>query len=357
MNIPLLDLYSDYLISSFSAVTATGLSSAVNGAFTHDQITRFLSGADYGSKELWSLVKPTIRRIESEDGVLIFDDTIEEKPYSDENELVATHYHHTTGTYVKGINTLSCLYHCQGMNIPVTIQPIAKTVGYTGKKKSDGKRTSPITKNEYYRQMLDVCVYHNHLKFGFVVSDVWYSSVDNMEHIKLKLRKDFVMPIKSNRLVAFSAEEKLQGQWQQIEAARTEAGKQYHVWLKGLSIPVLLIKQVFANKDGSTGVLYLVCSDLIQTSSSIIDIYRIRWNIEPQYKSVKENLGLAQSPTHTARTQANHICACFYAYFKLEQLKMTSHLNHFSLKTRLYLKAVQASMEELRAVKVQYGCV
>lgn len=36
-----LDLYTDYLLSTFSAATATGLSAMVDGDVSHDQITRF----------------------------------------------------------------------------------------------------------------------------------------------------------------------------------------------------------------------------------------------------------------------------------------------------------------------------
>ena len=52
MKNPLLDLYSDYLISSFAQTTATGLSRLLDNAVSHDQITRFLSGADYTSRDL-----------------------------------------------------------------------------------------------------------------------------------------------------------------------------------------------------------------------------------------------------------------------------------------------------------------
>jgi len=76
MNNPLLELYSDYLISSFALTTATGLSRLLDNAFSHDQITRFLAGADYTSRDLWALVKPTVRAVETDDGVLIFDDTL-----------------------------------------------------------------------------------------------------------------------------------------------------------------------------------------------------------------------------------------------------------------------------------------
>ena len=356
MNKAILDIYSDYLISSFSFTTATGLSAAVDGALTHDQITRFLSADDYTSKDLWKSVKKIVRQIESPDAALIFDDTVEEKPHSDESELIATHYHHTTGTYVKGINILSCLYHSQGFNVPVNFRPVEKSLGYTGKKKAEGKRKSPITKNQMFKEMLGVCTWQNHLKYKWVLADVWFSSTDNMKFIKLKVKKEFVMPIKSNRLIAFSKKEKRAGEWQQVQRVELEAGKVYQVWLKGLDkFPVLLNKQVFANKDGSTGVLYLVCSELSQKSQDIEALYARRWHIEPQYKSIKDNIGLAKSPTQTKRTQNNHIFACFYAYTKLEQLRMKTRLNHFALKSKLYLKAIQASMSELQFIKEQYG--
>ena len=79
MKKELIDIYSDYLISSFSYTTATGLSKALNGEITHDKVTQFLSKEDMDSKKLWHLTKKTIREYEEEDGVIIFDDTIEEK--------------------------------------------------------------------------------------------------------------------------------------------------------------------------------------------------------------------------------------------------------------------------------------
>jgi hypothetical protein len=43
MNRDLLELYSDYLLSSFSYTTATGLSAMSGGVVSHDKISRFLA--------------------------------------------------------------------------------------------------------------------------------------------------------------------------------------------------------------------------------------------------------------------------------------------------------------------------
>ena len=76
----LLDLYSDYLISSFGQTSATGLSTLLDGEISHDSITRMLSKELLTSKELWQIVKKTVRQIGSDDAAIIIDDSIEEKP-------------------------------------------------------------------------------------------------------------------------------------------------------------------------------------------------------------------------------------------------------------------------------------
>src|SRR5215213_9873035 len=104
MDKPLLDLYTDYLISSFGPVTATGLARLLEGQVSHDQVTRYLASEPKTSVDLWSKVKPLVRLVEREDGVLIIDDSIEEKPYTDENELICWHWDHANNRAVKGIN-------------------------------------------------------------------------------------------------------------------------------------------------------------------------------------------------------------------------------------------------------------
>ena len=52
MNQELLELYSDHLLSSFGATTATGLSDMLDGEISHDRVTRFLAEDDYDSQGL-----------------------------------------------------------------------------------------------------------------------------------------------------------------------------------------------------------------------------------------------------------------------------------------------------------------
>ena len=121
------DLYSDYLLASFGATTATGLSELLEGEVSHDQVTRYLAGTKKTPSDLWRTGKSFVRDVQAEAGVLILDDSIEEKPYTDENAMVCWHYAHSKDRLLKGINFLTALYSSQGVSVPVGFPLVAKT--------------------------------------------------------------------------------------------------------------------------------------------------------------------------------------------------------------------------------------
>ncbi len=336
----LLDIYRDYLLSSFGPTTATGLARLLSGALSHDEITRLLAGEAQSSARWWQRVKPLVCQNERADGVLIFDDSIEEKPYTrpagTRNDIICWHYDHSQDRNLKGINFLTALYYNGEVSLPVAFQLIAKTETYIDAKSDKTKRRSPQTKNAYYRVMVTTCV-RNQLRFRYVLNDSWYASVDNMKVVKSDLECDFIMAgalwAKSNRKVACSAAAKAAGQFQPVSTlALWPEGTGCEVWLEGLAFPLLSAKQVFTNEDGSTGTLYLVTSDLTLDYLTLTTIYQKRWKIEAYHRSLKQNAALAKSPTRTIITQTNHFVAALYAYVKLEMLKVSTKLNHYALQ-------------------------
>lgn len=349
-NKALLDLYSDYLISSFGQTTATGMAAMLEGSISHDQVQRLLSQAKCRSADLWLVVKPHVRAIESAAGVLIVDDSISEKPYTDENDIICWHWDHAHNRSVKGINFVSTVYFNQAQTWPVGYELIAKTETYVDPKDGKTKRRSPISKNEYFRQLVAQAV-KNHILFTYVVNDTWFSSAENMMFVKYKLKKDFVMPLKDNRKVALTLEDKAHGRYVRVDSLNPEAHTTQLVYLEGIDFPLLFVKQLFTNEDGSTGVLYLVSSDTTLTYDQVTTIYQKRWNIEPYHKSLKQNAGLERSPTQTVTTQSNHFFAALCAYVKLEALKVSTRLNHFALRTKLYTKAIQTAFQTLNEFK------
>ncbi len=350
MDKNLLELYSDYLLSSFGATTATGLSALVEGAISHDQVTRFLSRRDYDAQTLWRQVKGMIRDIEQDDGVLIFDDTIQEKPYTDENALICWHYDHSQNRTVKGINLLNCVYHAGEVSLPVTYELITKPVLYTDVQTRRVKRKSLVTKNDLMRDMLSVCK-RNRIKYRYVLADSWFSAKENLQFIVHTLSKHFVVALKSNRTVALTYEDKRQGNFSRMDALNLPEHVPVQVYIKGLEFPVLLLRQVFKNKDGSIGEMFLACSDLNCDGETIETIYQKRWKVETFHKTLKSNAALSKSPTRRVRTQSNHCFMAIYAAAQLEGLRVKQHLNHFALRSRLYLKAIRSAFDELQILK------
>ena len=346
----MLDIYSDYLLASFSYTTATGLSELTSGEISHDQVTRFLSSKMKTGKDLWQLVKPFERKIQSSEGVLIIDDSIEEKPYTDENDIICWHFDHSKDRSIKGINFISCLYQNKGVSLPINFRLVEKTEKYIDKKTQKEKRRSWVTKNELARQMIKQVI-RNQVKFRFILFDVWFASKENLMFIKREMKQDFICPLKSNRKVALSLADKRAGRWKTVSTLEIEENAELETYLEGVDFPLKLIKQVFTNEDGSIGILYLITSDTTLSADQIKTIYQRRWNVECYHKSLKQNVSLSKSPTQTETTQTNHFFAALCGYIKLEMLKVETQTNHFALKTKLYVNALKSASKTLQEMK------
>ena len=301
--------------------------------------------------------------------MLIVDDTIQEKPHTDENDLICWHYDHSQNRSVKGINLLNCVYHAGGVSLPVTYELIRKPILFSDVQTRQVKRKSVVTNNELMRQMLCACQ-KNQLPYppAFAgVADSWFSAKDNLTFIRQTLHltfirqtlhKHFVVALKSNRTVALSYQQKRQGAFARIDAHPLPEHQPVQGWIKGLDFPVLLLRQVFTNQEpapvqtgGSTGTLYLACSDLVCDGTTIEAIYHKRWNVETFHKTLKSHAALAKLPTKRVRTQSNHCFMALYAAGRLESLRIKHRLNHFALRSRLYLKAIRYAFDELQMLK------
>jgi len=197
--------------------------------------------------------------------------------------------------------------------------------------------------------MIQQCL-NNRLQFRYVLMDSWFTAEENLEFIVAK-GKHFIGALKDNRLIALSEEDKKQGKFTRVNDIALEDKQAVRGWLKGYKHEVLIVRRMFSNKDGSTGTINLVCSDLTATGEDVATIYQKRWKVEEFHKSLKSNAGLAKSPSRTPTTQNNHIFMTIMAVFKLECLKMKYQTNHFALKAKLYIKAIRQAFAELHQFK------
>lgn len=354
MDKNMLELYSDFLIASVGLTTATALSAMTDNAISHDKVTRFLSSELLSQDKYWKLIKPIVREIEDDEGVICIDDTIEHKPYTDENDIVCYHFDHTINKSVKGINILT-LFYAGALALPIRYEIISKDEYYIDAKSGKQKRRSLKTKNELFYDALCAITFSNRVKYKTVVGDSWFGSSDTMKKIHYKFHKRFIFAMKSNRLVSFSKEAKQRGEFRPISKLDRGVDSLEGIWMKGIDFPLSLLIQHFKNEDGTIGVLYLVCNDILLDFTEMSNLYQKRWKIEEYHKSIKQNTGLERSPTKTVTTQSNHIFASIYAYVKLEILKFKTSLNHFALKSKIYIKALKAAMAELVVLRESVG--
>ena len=347
----LLDLYTDYLIAGVSQTTATGFSLVLNNQITHDMVTRLLSSGFISSQRLWSMAKSMCEEIEDENGVLIIDDSIEAKPYTDCNDLICWHFDHTVNRSVKGVNFVSAIYDNWKMSLPIGVCFVKKDISYINK---DGKtkRKSSISKQEHFRTL----VKHGtqHLRFRYVLADSWFACSENMKFVLEDCGRDFIMAMKENRKVALSKEDKANGKYISIKEAVSEKCVR-SVYVEQLDFPILIAKQVFKDGNGVAGTLYLACSDLSLSYEQIAIIYQRRWKVEEYHKSIKSNTAFPKSPTRTIMTQQSHFIASIMAYVKLERLKIRCSKNHFALKSLMLVNATKAAwctMQKFSELKV-----
>jgi len=265
-----LDLYTDYLLSLTGPTTATGLSRLLDGALSHDHVTRWLSQGTYGPAEVWRQAKPPAgRQAEArrpaggEFAVLIVDDSVLEKAHTAANGLILTHWDHSQQRYVKGLNFVSLLYQADDLDLPIAVELVRKTVPVYQPKTRKTSYQSPFTKNEYLQQMLRVALPgrpQQQVAYRYLLADSWYASAENMALVRA-LGHHFIFALESSRTVALSAAARAAGHFQSVQSLVFADTQPLRVYLRAVRQAVLVTRQVFTNQDGSQDMLYLVSSD------------------------------------------------------------------------------------------------
>ena len=226
---------------------------------------------------------------------------------------------------------------------------MTKTKWIKDAKTGKDKHISAVPKQERFRQLITQSI-TNEVLFSYILADSWFCSAENINFIH-KAQRCFIMPLKSNRKVAFSRADKAKGNYQMIESLTMEDKQVLPVYVEAVDFPLYLTRQVFQNKDSSEGFIYLVTNDSTADSQKIQTIYQRRWKVEEFYKSVKSNTGYAKSPAHRVRTQSNHLFLSMLAFAKLEALKMSTKMNHFAIKSLLSLNALKRAWQGLQNLK------
>jgi hypothetical protein len=234
---------------------------------SHDEVNRFLTGSDFGGKDLFARAKGALLLA---GGVLSVDDTVIDKPYSNPaaTELVGFFWSGLHHKSVKGINLLVLNYtDPNGISLPVNWRVY---------RYSDHK-----TKNDYFRQMVNE-VWSWGLRPAWVTADSWYSSIENLRFLRDK-EVGFLVGLESSRLISTEPHH-----YESVgETVIPAAGLYTH--LKGFDFV-----QVFQTVDteGHQRYYALYGNQQHPTSSADLVLFKAlkqqHWHIEQAFRAIKQ---------------------------------------------------------------------
>ena len=347
--------YIEYLIATSVNYTCTNLAAHLEGdaAQSHDAICDFLSREKLTPRGLWNVVQRLLH--DGPESFLVFDDSVQDKRYSTQIELVKLQYSGAEGGLVRGIGVLNLL-HSTGQDgdfYPLDYRIYAPDC--------DGK-----TKNHHFREMLVRAISDKQLQAKMVLFDSWYASVENLK-LLARLGLFFITTLKNNRLVSVwidkssgkssgKSSKSVYVHLKEIEwtAQRLEEG--VLVKLKKLPFPVRLFKIVAPNGD----IEWLITNGSHTgqneepprlTAHEVKEKNAVRWHIEQLHRELKQLVGTAKCQCRKARSQRNHLACCYLAWVSIQQRARQIHTTCYQAKHLLwsdFLKS-QLAMPTIKA--------
>ena len=307
--------YIHFLIASVDVFTCTEAAKCQplrENNPSHDAFTRLLQRQPPDTDALWNEVNSIVQ---PENGFLIADDTLLDKPYAKKMDLV---YHQWSGKQhriVNGINVCTLLWTNGSAMIPVDFRIYDI--------KSDGK-----TKNDHFEDMLHRAKERN-FKPNLVLFDSWYSSVDNLKIIR-KYGWHWLTRLKKNRLVNPDNTKNIQIQDMEIPAD----GIIVHLKAYGF---IKVFKIVTEDNDieyWATDVL-----EMDEPRRKMMGGYS--WKIEEYHRGIKQFCGVEKCSARSGLSQRAHIMFSLRAFLRLEVERLNMGISWFETKRKIIRKAIQ----------------
>jgi hypothetical protein len=311
--------YCQYLLSSQINYTITNLAEHLEN-ISHDKINYYLKKEKLTPRLLWDNVKDVI--MTDDNGYVIFDDSVLDKRYSEEIEIVRRQYSGNEHSVLKGIGVVSCVY------VNPKLQRFWVVDYRIFNPDADGK-----TKIDHVKDMLQNLVYHKLLPFDTVLMDTWYAVHNLMLYID-SLDKIYYCPLKNNRLVddTFGKEKYKRIELLQWREEELECGK--IIKIKGF--PANKKVKLFRVTVSTNRTDYVVTNDLSQSSTDVVqEVCKIRWKIEEFHREIKQLTGIESSQCRKARLQINHIACAMLVWVRLKNLAYRTGQTIYEIKHNL----------------------
>lgn len=308
-------MYCQYLLVSQINYTCTNLAEHVEG-LDHNSVYRYLKHEKLTPRLVWEHAQETL--VMSEEGCIIFDDTVADKDYSFEIVGVRKQYSGNAHGLIKGIGMVTFVYYNPELERYWVIDYRVFDPDRDGKSKVD-----------HVNEMLSLADKRG-LIYKTALMDSWYATTQMMTRLH-KAGKLFYCPIKNNRLVD---ETRGQEPYQAVETLTwSEANKQQGKVVKVKGFAKTFYLKLFRVLVSTDRTDFIVTNDLTQADTEAAQQESSqRWKIEQFHREAKQLTGLEYCQCRLNRSQRNHICASILVWSCL------SNLAHKTLQTMYQLK-------------------
>jgi len=326
-------MYGQFLVNTPVNVTGTYFADTASG-FSHDQVTRFLSHSNLTPRIIRDKALADIPL--SPHGFVLFDDTVVDKDFSFDIDMVRSQYSGNAHDVIKGIGVVTCIYYN-----PDTDEFYALDYRIFDPER-DGQ-----SKLDHVWDMLDG-LQAKQVAYGYVLMDSWYAVTELMFHIA-DLGKIYYCPVKNNRLVDDSGnphggkaayEPVSQLAWDQTTLEQCKLVK-----VKGFpgSTKVKLFRvQVSTNRTD-----YVATNDMTQGSADgVRKASAIRWKIEEFHRELKQTTGIEKCQARKQRSQRDHINLCVQAWMVMKTAVRKNGISIYEQKNQPLRDYVTARWRE-----------
>ena len=308
--------YCQYLLVSQINYTLTNFAEHTE-SFSHDTANRYLAGDEIRPRLVWENVQKQVVR--SPYAFLTFDDTVIDKHFSKNIELVRSQYSGNEHKVIKGIGVVTCVYvNPQTDQFWIIDYRIYDPDG-------DGK-----TKLDHMKDMLLNCVHQKKLPFWAVLMDSWYATKKMMLQIE-KLDKIYYCPLKSNRQVDDSGGSEPYQRVDNLQWTKAEEEKGKLIKVKGFpgAKKVKLFRVVLSTQRTD----YIVTNEMEQDNVEVVrDVCGFRWKIEQFHRETKQLTGLENCQCRKERIVRNHIGCAILVWVRLKEVAFDTQRTVYQVK-------------------------
>jgi SRSO17 transposase len=265
----------------------------------------------------------------SDEGFLVFDDTVLNKEHSKKIEGVLKQYSGNEGRIIKGIGLVTCVYIEPGTNQFWVIDCRIFNPEEDGKSKLD-----------HVKDMLDDAIQKKELPFKYVLMDTWYATQKMMSWIDDQ-GKIFYCPIKKNRQIKLEGAENFISV-NDYEWSQGALSSGIYVQLKDDKKKVLRLFKVEASTSKTNFVV--TNSPHQQSTEHATNISAQRWKIEQAHRELKQLTGIEKCQARSGNAQKNHIICSILAWLTIKSAATRRDVTVYHLKDALYSEYLKKEM-------------